>query len=165
MKTVTRNLALAAVFLLSAGSAAAGVTVTFVHPEDYSDMPVSAYDRDAIIKQFSDYFAYLGKTMPPGQELKIEVLDIDLAGQIKPNFRRHNDLRVLRNGADGPQMHLRYTLESQGKVVQNGDEQLNNLSYMNRISRYSSSNDPLRYEKQMIDDWFKKIVAKTKSAG
>jgi hypothetical protein len=164
MKTVTQKLALAALFLLSAGSAAAGVTVTFVHPEDYSDMPLAAYDRDAIIRQFSDYYAYLGKRLPPGQELKIEVLDIDLAGQVRPNFRRHNDLRVLRNGADGPQMHLRYTLESQGRVVQNGDEQLNNLSYMNRVNSYSSSNDPLRYEKQMIDDWFKKIVTTSKPA-
>ena len=164
MKTVTRNLALTVLFLLSAGSAAAGVTVTFLHPEDYSDMPLAAYDRDALIKQFSDYFAYLGKSLPPGQELKIEVLDIDLAGQIKPNFRRRNDLRVLKNGADGPQMHLRYALESQGTVLQSGDEQLNNLGYMNRFNSYSTSNDPLRYEKQMIEDWFKKIVAKTKPA-
>jgi hypothetical protein len=162
MKTVTRNLALAASFLLSAGSAAAGVTVTFLHPEDYSDMPLAAYDRDAIIKQFSDYFSYLGKTLPPGQELKIEVLDIDLAGRIKPNFRSHNDLRVLKNGADGPQMHLRYTLESQGKVLQRGDEQLGNMDYMNRVNSYSSG-DPLRYEKQMIDDWFKKIASKRAS--
>ena len=164
MKTVTRNLALAAVFLLSAGSAAADVTVTFVHPEDYSDMPLAAYDRDAIIKQFSDYFAYLGKRLPAGQELKIEVLDIDLAGSVKPNFRRHSDLRVLRNRADGPQMRLRYTLESQGQVVQSGDERLTNMSYMDRIGSYASSNDPLRYEKQMIDDWFKKIVAKARPA-
>ena len=65
---------------------------------------------------------------------------------------------------DGPQMHLRYTLESQGKVLQSGDERLTNLSYMDRVSSYSSSNDPLRYEKQMIDDWFKKIVIKSKPA-
>ena len=160
MKTVTRKLALAALFLLSAGSATAGVTVAFLHPEDYSDMPDAAHDREAIIRQFSDYFAYLGKSLPPGQDLKIEVLDIDLAGWIKPNFRSRNDIRILRNGADGPRMHLRYTLESQGKVLQKGDEQLGNMDYMHRVNSYSRTNDPLRYEKQMIDDWFKEIAAK-----
>jgi hypothetical protein len=162
MKTLTRQWALAAAIALCAGSAAAGVSVTYVQPENYSDLAFSPYDRDALIKQFDAYFATLGKRVAPGQELKLEVFDIDLAGRTRPT-RHGTELRVLKGGADWPSMHLRYRLEDQGKLVQSGDETIKDMNYLNRFNHYPQD-DTLRYEKQMIDDWFRDKIAAAKPA-
>lgn len=161
MKTVLRSMALAGLCLLSAGSASAGVTVTFSHPENYVDMPFSPTDREQVLKDLTEHFGKLAASLPPGQDLKIEILDLDLAGRLRPNFRGSGqDIRIMRGGADWPHLHLRYTLESGGQVLASGEEHLSNMNYLDRINRYASG-DTLRYEKQMIDDWFKqKIVPK-----
>ncbi|HZX26131.1 MAG TPA: DUF3016 domain-containing protein [Telluria sp.] len=39
-------------------------------------------------------------------------------------------------------------------MVASGEDRLSNMDYLMRLNIYSSG-DPLRYEKQMIDDWFK----------
>src|SRR5258708_3305264 len=48
----------------------------------------------------------------PSQNLKIEIVDIDLAGRLRFSARRGEEIRVLDGGADWPSMKLRYTLES-----------------------------------------------------
>jgi len=156
MRAYTRTM-LAASLALLAGAAWADVSVSYVKPEDFTDVPRNAIDRERVLKNFSDYFATLNAKLPPGQNLKIEVLDIDLAGRLWPRRNGGEDIRVLNGGADWPRMHLRYTLEQDGKVLRSGDEQLSNMNYMQGISRYSDT-DTLRYEKQMLDDWFNKAI-------
>ena len=157
MRPMIKNLLAAAVLLSAATAAWAEVTVTFVKPDDYADVPRNAIDRDRTLQDFKDYFTSLNKKLPPGQNLKIEVLDIDLAGRLYPRRNGADDIRVLRGAADWPHMHLRYTLEQDGQVLRSGDEQISNMSYEMRLNHYSDS-DPLRYEKQMLDDWFDKSV-------
>ncbi|NVD72248.1 DUF3016 domain-containing protein [Duganella sp. BJB1802] len=156
MRALTRTM-LAASLALLAGAAWADVSVSYVKPEDFADMPRNAIDRERVLKDFSDYFATLNKKLPPGQNLKIEVLDIDLAGRMWPRRNGGEDIRVLNGGADWPRMHLRYTLEQDGKVLRSGDEQVSNMNYMQGFSRYSDG-DTLRFEKQMLDDWFNKTI-------
>jgi hypothetical protein len=148
---------LAAAALLAGGAARADVSVTFVKPEEFTDMPRSPIERERLQQQFSQYFATLGKQLPAGQHLAIEVLDIDLAGQLWPRRSGGDDIRIMKGGADWPQMRLRYTLEDNGQVVRSGDERLSNMNYQQRMGRHSDS-DPLRYEKQMIDEWFGKAI-------
>lgn len=157
MKSALRSLALASLFLVSAGSASAGVSVTFVNPDQYADLPFSSWERERVLTDLREHFTKLSKGMPAGMDLKIEVLDVDLAGRIYPNFRTH-DLRVLHGGADWPHMRLRYTLEQDGKVVSSGEDNLSNMMYLDRMNRYFTG-DSLRYEKQMIDEWFKSKLA------
>lgn len=161
MNTQLLRLALAGLVLLCAGGASAAVTVTFSHPEDFHDMPLSATDREQILKDLSDHFAYLGKRLPPGQDLRVEVLDLELAGQIQPNFRNQQDVRIVRGSADWPHMKVRYTLESNGKVIDSGVEEMRDMGYLGHINRYSEV-DRLRWEKPMIDDWFTKKFAPRK---
>jgi hypothetical protein len=158
MKTILKSMALAGLVLLSAGGASAAVTVAFSHPEKYQDMPFSPTDREQVLKDLGEHFARLGKDLPPGQDLRVEVLDIDLAGRIHPNSRGRQDIRVLRGGADWPTMLVRYRLESNGQVIASGEDRLSDMNYLGRISRYADG-DTLRYEKRMIDDWFKKKFA------
>jgi Protein of unknown function (DUF3016) len=161
MNSQLHSLALAGLVLLSAGGASAAVTVTFSHPENFHDMPVSPTDREQILKEMSDHFAYLGKRLPPGQDLRVEVLDLELAGQIQPNFRGQQDVRIVRGGADWPHMKVRYTLESNGKVIDSGVDEIRDMAYLGHINRYSDI-DRLRYGKLMIDDWFTKKFAPRK---
>lgn len=158
MKSRLSVLALAALALLGTGAASAAVTVSYVHPEKFIDLADNDVERERVLKEFDHYFAQLAKRLPPGQNLAIEVLDVDLAGRVEPTMRTR-DLRILTGGADWPSMQLRYRLEANGQVLASGEEKLNNMDYLDRLNRYNSS-DPLRYEKQMIDEWFnRKFVA------
>jgi hypothetical protein len=148
--------------LLCAGAAAqAAVTVNFVKAEDYPDMPLSTADRDDILHNISAYFTRLGTNLPEGTDLRIDVLDLDLAGHLEPSRRGSRDLRILRGGADWPRMTLRYAVESGGKVINSGEAKIQDMDYQSHASRMSDS-DPLRYEKRMIDDWFYKTIAPRK---
>jgi hypothetical protein len=156
MRPLTRTVLAAVVALLAANAALAEVNVTYTKPEDYTDLARGAYDRDRILKQFSDYFATLDKKLPAGETLKIDVLDIDLAGRMYPR-RAGDDIRIMNGGADWPRMHLRYTLEQNGQVLRSGDDNISNMNYQQSRNTYFDS-DPLRYEKQMLDDWFSKAI-------
>lgn len=157
MRHIVQPLLAAALALLAAGAARAEVSVTFVKPEDFIDMPRSPIERERLQQDFAQYFASLDKQLPAGQRLAIEVLDIDLAGQLWPRRGGGEEIRILRGGADWPRMHLRYRLEQDGQLLRSGDEQLSNMNYQQRMGRHPDS-DPLRYEKQMIDEWFGKTI-------
>lgn len=145
---------LAALALAAGSSAWAGVQVTFDKPDDYSDVPFSSRDREQVLTGLANHFTWLGKSLPPGQDLRIEITDVDLAGREDPARRGAFDVRVMTGRADWPRLRLRYTLEQHGKVIASGNAYLSDMSYLQHINRYSS-NDALRYEKRMIDDWFK----------
>lgn len=162
MKQFLKILVAGSLLLASVGASAA-VTVNFVKPEDYPDMPFSPVDRDAILKDLGDYFTKLGKNLPDGTDLRIDVLDVDLAGRLEPSRRGDRDLRILRGGADWPRMKLHFSVEAGGKVVNSGDAQLQDMNYQFNARRTNDS-DPLRYEKQMIEDWFYKTIAPRKPA-
>lgn len=155
MRALTNTLAAAALTLLASGAAWAGATVTFVEPDKFIDMPFSQIERERVLKDLSDYIVKIGAKLPAGQTLKIEVLDVDLAGRIHPSRRTTHDLRILNGGADWPHIQLRYQLEADGKVIRSGEEHLSDMDYLHS-QRLISSNETLRYEKQMIADWFGK---------
>ena len=71
--------------LLASVAASAAVTVTFVKPDDYPDMPFSPVDRERVLKDIGDYITSLGKNLPEGTDVRIDVLDLDLAGRIEPS--------------------------------------------------------------------------------
>lgn len=157
MTSRMQKLALAGLFALVAGSAGAATTVTYVQPDKFSDVPFVPWEREDTLKQLSDHFIKLGNSLPPGQDLRVEVLDVDLAGRLIPSARLGRDLRIMRGRADWPRIELRYSLEQNGQVIKSGEAQLSDMNYLDHVSRYFDS-EPLRYEKQMIDDWFEKTI-------
>lgn len=152
MKNVIRQLAVGGLLVLAAGAASADVTVNYIEPERFSDVPFTTWEREAALKDLTGHFAKLGAQLPPGQNLRVDVLDVDLAGREYPG--RVRDLRIIKShGADWPRIDLRFTIEQNGQVLRSGDVQLRDMAFMDRRGRYSD-NDSLRYEKRMIDDWF-----------
>lgn len=160
MKPITRNLAVAAAAcmvsslasLAPSAHAAGSVEVSFVKPETYADIGSSMLDRERHLAILARHLRALGDKLPDGQTLKIEVLDIDLAGE--EIFNRHlHDVRVLRGRADWPRMALRYTLSAGGQTLKSGDEKLADMGYLMH-SLHASRGDALAYELRMVDDWF-----------
>src|SRR5690349_10907447 len=95
MKTVIRSLAVGGLLALAAGAASADVTVNYVQPERFSDLPFTTWEREVVLKDLTGHFAKLGAQLPPGQNLRIDVLDIDLAGREHPG-RGGRDLRIVK---------------------------------------------------------------------
>lgn len=152
MKNVIRTLAAGGLLALAAGAASADVSVNYIEPERFSDLPFTPWERESVLKDLTAHFGKLGAQLPPGQNLRIEIKDIDLAGREYPG--RGRDLRIIKShGADWPRMDLHYTIESNGQVLRSGDAQLRDMGFMDRIGRYNDG-DNLRYERRMIDDWF-----------
>lgn len=163
MKNVIRTLAVTGLLALTAGAASADVTVNYVQPERFSDVPFATWDRDEVLKDLRAHFTKLGAQLPAGQNLRIEVTDIDLAGREYPG-RGPRDLRIIKsNGADWPRIDLRFAIEQNGQVLRSGEVQLRDMAFMDRISRHTDD-DSLRHEKRMIDDWFYSAIVPREQA-
>jgi hypothetical protein len=158
MNTVFRHIALAAIALLAAGNASAGAKVTYVQPELFSDVPFSTSDRERVLKDISRHFDKLAANLPAGQQLNVEVTDVDLAGQVYPTRFPGQDIRIMNGGADWPRMAFRYTITQGDQVVKSGDAALSDMSYLQMMTRYGGD-DALKYEKHMMDQWFKEKIA------
>lgn len=156
MNTLIRTLALAGLTALAPLSATAGqAVVTFSNPETFTDFPDMDSDRQELIRKMADHFIKQAARLPATQELKIEVLDVDLAGDVRPGFRFPRDIRVVRGRTDWPAMNIRFTLTENGRVIQSGEERLDDKAFLQRSNRYYPD-DALRYEKKMVDDWMRK---------
>ena len=159
MNTLIRPWALAAALLLATGAASAGTAnVSFAHPEQFADLPRDASNREQVLADLSEHFGALAAKLPAGQDMTVDVFDVDLAGRSWPGMWGTHELRVLGGGADWPHIKFHYAITQDGKVVKSGDETVQNMDYLMRLNRYASG-DSLRYEKQMLDSWFKTLTA------
>jgi len=140
-------------FAIASSGALAAVTVSRAEAGRYSD----AGDRgqeNRTVDEIKRHLELLGERyLLPSQNLKIEIVDIDLAGRLRFSARRGEEIRVLDGGADWPSMKLRYTLESDGKVIDSGEETVSDMSYL--LKPAPSGSGALYYEKRMLDDWFR----------
>jgi len=141
--------------LLWIAPADAKVTVIFAgDPDRYTDVRNHGLSMAGEIKA---YILRLGaRYVPPNQNLKITILDIDLAG-MDETFRNPSLPRIMREST-WPRIRLRYELTQNRRVISTGNELVSNQMYLGSLGMTSSS-DPLRYEKNMLDDWFRKKFA------
>lgn len=160
MRPSTRNLSLlasaaaTALALIAPAHAAGAVKVSFVQPERFTDAGYFGRDRADNLDALARYLQTLAaRQLADGQTLDIQVLDVDLAGRMKPIGPR-GDVRVLNGRVDWPRIKLHYSLEAGGQVLRSGDDSLADLNYLQHVpGRYDG--DALHYEKVMLDAWFK----------
>jgi hypothetical protein len=143
----------AALLLASAGALAGTATVTYVNTERMTDVPRFQGDLESMQAQFLEHFNMLASQLPQGQELKIEIVDIDLAGDVYPRVAVQ-DVRVMRDRGDWPHIHLRFSIEQDGKVLSSGERRLVDMNYMHGFNRYDR--EIYSREKRLLDDWFRK---------
>lgn len=142
--------------LASTAALAAGqVEVSFKPVDQLSDVGRGP-DRERHVQALSDHFKSLGARLPDGQVLKVEVLDVNMAGELKP-FRRTDEVRVMRGSADWPTLELRWSLGSGGNTLRSGQDRLVDMAYQSHPLR-GSQTGPVAYEARMIDRWFDERV-------
>jgi hypothetical protein len=153
---VKQFITLIALAALAAGVQAAGtVQVQFVQPEKFADVRDQAFSRERNLEALKQHLELAAaRYLADGQTLKIDVLDVDLAGEPRPGARA-TDVRVLKGKADWPRVDLRYTLEAPGQPTRSGQASIKDMSYLHHVAYGVPATEPLRYERRMLDDWFK----------
>jgi hypothetical protein len=149
-----------------AAKPAGPITVTFVAPEKFTDARDRYSDkesnRDFILGRLREY---LEKRAPeriaPGQKLAVTITDVDLAGDFEPwRGFRFEDIRVLKD-VYPPRMTLSFVLtDADGKVVKQGERKLMDTGYL--LSHPGFSDDDLRYDKGMLDNWLRTEFTRAK---
>lgn len=138
---------------LASGLARAGsVDVSYVEPERYADAG-RGIEAERVRDDLTRLFQSLGASLlPADQALHIEVLDIDLAGELRPMYRTMQEVRVLRGRADWPRIQLRWTLSRGEQVLDSGSATVSDLAYLDHGDRHAEG--PLPYETRMLTRWF-----------
>ena len=92
--------------------------------------------------------------LPAGERLEVTITDIERAGNFEPGRARTDSIRYMRD-IYPPRIALDFKLVgADGGVIAQGSRKLSDLGYLQRNLRPTDS-DPLRYEKQLLDDWLR----------
>ena len=100
--------------------------------------------------------------LPAGEQLTVTIDDVKLAGAFEP-WRRSaaQDIRFMKD-IYPPRMDLHYSLtRADGTVIREGKSRLRDGAYLQHT--VTTSSDPLRYDKRMIDDWLRKEFGRNSS--
>jgi hypothetical protein len=150
----TLGVALGAAVLAASAQAAGLVQVKFIQPEKFTDARDANLRLEDNLKSLARVIEQVGAAyVADGQTLRIEVLDVDLAGEIDRG-RHLRDIRVMRGRADWPRIELRYTLEA-GAASRSGQARIADMAYLERLSPPFSPDGSLPYERRMLDEWFR----------
>jgi hypothetical protein len=142
-----------------AASAADGaVRVAYVQPEKFTDASLyGGYGEKARAPALDGLRLHLERLgqryLQPDQVLTIEVSDLDLAGRFEPWRALSYDVRYLTD-ITWPRMTLRYTLSQGAREIAQGEERISDMAYL-MTANVRVGSDSLRYEKKMLDDWFR----------
>ena len=134
---------------------AASSEVTWTNPDKYRDIRPGnesrKHYRERIFKDFEKHFAKLAECLPEQQTLKLDVTNVDLAGDtLAGGIDR---LRIVKE-IYSPRMKFSYELvDTNGKVIKSEDVAIKDMSFMTG-SNLKYRQKSLGYEKKMIDDWF-----------
>ncbi|QBF26845.1 DUF3016 domain-containing protein [Pseudomonas tructae] len=154
------SLSLLAFNSLAQPAATPNVEVSFDKPEHFRDASLDSngYARGAdayVMKELSTYLVKLGQRyLPPGQRLRIDIRDIDLAGQYEPWRANAYSVRIMRD-VTWPSIDLQYTLSQPGHAVSQAQAHLSDKFYLQRPGRRADT-DRLYAEKAMLQEWFRK---------
>ncbi len=143
----------------TAAQAAGSVSVQFVEPDRFADVRDARHDASDNLRLLAGHIeSAAGRHLADGDRLSVEVLDVDLAGEIRPSRQFLQDVRVLRGRADWPRIKLRYTLELAGQASRSGEQTISDMAYLQRVAG-SHAGDALAHEKRMLDGWFQSRLA------
>jgi hypothetical protein len=156
MKTLTATLiALLTFFSFQNVAYAATSEVTWTDYEKYRDIRAGNNNRKSFrertFKSLEEHFSKLAEKLPEGQVLKIEVTDVDLAGDTLAGGM--DRIRIVKE-IYSPRMNFSYQLvNADGSEILKDEIVLKDMNFM-RSSQLKYRNDSLGYEKKMLDDWF-----------
>ena len=154
-KSMITLLTIATFVLLPQVTHAATTEVTWTDHEKYRDIKPSSegrkHFRERVFKNFEKHFAKLAEKLPEGQILKLNITDVDLAGDT--HVGGVDQIRIVKD-IYFPKMNFSYSLfDANGIVVLSEEVILKDMNFMmGNTLKYK--NKSLGYEKKMIDEWF-----------
>ncbi|MEO6264662.1 MAG: DUF3016 domain-containing protein [Luteimonas sp.] len=103
------------------------------------------------------------RRLPPGERLDIDITDIQRAGNYEPWLGiQFDSVRILRD-LYPPRIRLTVQrLDANGRVVAEGERRLSDPGFLMNDSNFGRD-DPLRFEKRMIDRWLVRELGPGKS--
>lgn len=133
------------------------VEVTFDKSAEFSDFTQSHtskdYQQEPLMAEFRQFLQdKIAPRLAPGQRVEIKFTNIDLAGDFEPwHGPNAQDIRIVKE-IYPPRATLDFrVLNADGSVAAEGHRELQKLGFM--ISPGFPTSDPLRYEKEMLNDW------------
>ncbi len=159
-------LAASTVFVHASDVPSARVDVAWAPTDTLSEVKDNPMQRGLLkpadwMKSLGDYLRLRAdRILPPGQQLQVTIDDIKLAGNYEPwHGPDSQDIRFMRD-LYPPRIDLHYKLlASDGSLIRDGKDKLRDIAYLQRIAP-TTSTDPLRYDKRLIDDWLKREFAR-----
>lgn len=120
---------------------------------DFGDTPL---ERERNARDLTQVFVDLGADLAPGQTLSVEVLEVNLAGELEW-VRGADRLRVMRE-IGWPLIELRYTLRQGAAVSSQGTARVSDMAYLAH-SRPGEVQGALGFERRMLQRWLKDTLA------
>jgi hypothetical protein len=121
---------------------------------DYRDVRPSNQTKGSyhkqIAKSIDEHFAKLSEQLPKNYSLKIEVTDLDLAGDVR--YGGVNEIRVVKP-IHFPRIEFNYVLSDEsGVVAQEDNVSLKDMGFMDKIKM--GRDEAFYYEKRLLTEWF-----------
>lgn len=146
------------------------VQVSFQSPEQFTDLRRTHLSGgrgadEGYLRELQDYVERIGpQRIPAGYTLALTITDVDMAGDFEPERGpSFMDVRITR-GVYPPRINLTYRLtDTTGAVRSQGERQLRNQAFDWTISAVDR-NDPLRHEKDLLNDILAEIASVADSA-
>lgn len=134
------------------------IEVSFDPAAAWTDAGATPRERAAHLEALAAALRALGARLSgPDVVLRVQLLDVDLAGTVLPVGPHGQLLRVARGGADWPRLRLSYTLADGGRELRRGEEQLSDMAYTWRAGAAGTA-EPLQYEKRLLTSWFEQRI-------
>jgi len=133
------------------------VVVVFVNPESFRDVKRDNFGDNSpeLLDQIQKFMITTGeRSIPAGVHLEIKVTDVDLAGEFEPQRGpQFGDVRIIRD-IYPPRFKLQFTLtDAKGAIISSGQRNITDPDFQTRTMW--PADDPLRYEKDILRDWFR----------
>jgi len=134
------------------------VSVKWTDPAQFTEIRYSGNRFEAQqgnwVQSLAEYFrTSAGKQLPAGDRLDITITDIKRAGEYEPSHGpRGHDVRIVKD-LYPPRISFSYVWTgANGQVIDQGEKKLIDTAFLTSTLPFNDT-DPLRYEKNMIDDW------------
>ena len=139
---------------------AAVLEIEWVDIKEYRDILASNQAQkvfeEHVIKNLTGFFRTAAKKhLPDNQTLHIRITDLDLAGDVDYFFMDYSHpVRVVK-AMYFPSIEFSYELrDAQNQVIKSGSENIRDMDFLlSNVKLHSTS--PFRYEKKLIEDWFR----------
>lgn len=165
MKTIRTTIFASLVASLVAFTfATAKVDVTWENTEEFTDIEVSGMSAkksapivereltETFVEEAEDY-------LPEGWAVHFTVTDLDLAGEYEPwRSIQYDDIRFIKD-IYPPRLEASWVVKNAaGDVVTEGQEKVTDLDFTFTINRTRLNTDQFTYERQMIEDFVRKVL-------